>query len=74
MFGFGLEVLSVAEVHHNVKDCLRSSPELKDKRDMIGQGRSECVLEDLDKAIGDAKMSNIVKANNAHSNKEVLKR
>jgi hypothetical protein len=72
MFGFGLKVSSVPEVHHNVEDCLRSSPELKDKRDTIGLGRSECVLEDLDEAIGDAKMSDMVKADNARSNKEIL--
>ena len=72
MLCFGLKVLSVTEVHHNVEDCLRSSPEFKDKRNAIGQGRSECVLEDLDEAIGDAKMSDMVKAYNARSNKEVL--
>ena len=72
MFGFGLKVLSIAEVHHNVEDCLCCGPDLKGKRNAIGQGRSECVLEDLDEAIGDAKMSDMVKADNAHSDKEIL--
>jgi hypothetical protein len=72
MSSFGLEALSVAEVHSDIENCLRGSPKLEYEGHSVGNGGSEAVAEDLGEAIGNAKRSNVMETEDAKLNEEVI--